>query len=146
SLAEVYMDMREFEEAIKTYKKSIEVNPDFFPGVYLNLAELEYISGNYTESKENYSKYLNYSTISEKSRRTALAGISNCDYAIYLVNHPVPFNPKNMGSAINNEHDQYWPSISVDEQTFCIHTAFAKRSSKSGCIWKPTRRFLCFCI
>jgi outer membrane protein OmpA-like peptidoglycan-associated protein/tetratricopeptide (TPR) repeat protein len=118
SLAEVYMDMRKFSESIDAYNKSISINPDFFPGAYLNLAELEFIDGKYDEAKSHYSKYLSYSGISEKSRRSALAGISNCDFAIWSVGHPVPFNPINMGNAVNNELDQYWPSITVDEQTF----------------------------
>lgn len=118
SLAELYMDMRHFGESIKMYKKCISINPDFFPGAYLNLAELEFIDGKYSEAKGNYNKYLTYENISEKSRRSALAGISNCDFALWSVEHPVPFNPQNMGSSINNELDQYWPSISVDEQTF----------------------------
>ncbi len=118
SLAELYMDMRHFSESIEMYKKSISLNPDFFPGAYLNLAELEFIDGKYSEAKEQYNKYLAYKNISEKSRRSALAGISNCDFALWSVDHPVPFNPQNMGSSINNELDQYWPSISVDEQTF----------------------------
>ncbi|HEX3009321.1 MAG TPA: OmpA family protein, partial [Bacteroidales bacterium] len=116
--AEIYMDTREEAKAIETYKKCIEINPDFFPGVYLNVAELEFLNGKYDDAKQHYNKFLTYSSISEKSKKLALSGISNCNFSINAVNHPVPFNPINMGSAINNEYDQYWPSISVDERTF----------------------------
>lgn len=117
-LAEVYMDMRHFDASVEMYKKSISINPDFFPGAYLNLGELTFLNGRYEEAKSYYNKYLTYNAISEKSRRFALVGISNCDFAQWSLKHPVPFKPVNMGSAINNELDQYWPSISVDEQTF----------------------------
>lgn len=118
SIAEVYMDARKDEEAIQAYKKSLEINPGFFPGVYLNLGELEFLNGKYADARKNYEKYLSFNNISERNRKTALNGLVNCDFSIYAVNNPVPFNPVNLGEAINNQYDQYWPSISVDEQTF----------------------------
>jgi outer membrane protein OmpA-like peptidoglycan-associated protein/tetratricopeptide (TPR) repeat protein len=118
SMAEVYMDMKKDEDAIKTYKKCTEINPDFFPGMYINLGELEFINAKYKDALSDYEKYLTYPSISDKSRMFALAGIANCDFSIKAIANPVPFNPKNLGTAINNELDQYWPTISVDEQTF----------------------------
>jgi hypothetical protein len=118
SIAEVYMDSRKDEEAINACKKSILINPDFFPGVYLNLGDLEFLNGKYSDARSNYEKYLTYTNISEKNRKTALNGLANCDFSIHAVKNPVPFNPVNLGEAINNQYDQYWPSISVDEQTF----------------------------
>jgi outer membrane protein OmpA-like peptidoglycan-associated protein len=118
TLAEVYMDMKNDAAAIETYKKAIQISPDFFQGVYLNLAELEFLNGKYEDAKIQYNKYLTYNLLPEKKRRIALAGISNCDFSIWAVQHPVPFQPINMGSNINNQLDQYWPSISVDEHTF----------------------------
>lgn len=118
SMAEVYMDMKKDEDAIKTYRKCTEIDPDFFPGMYINLGELEFINAEYKDARSDYEKYLTYPSISDKSRMLALAGVANCDFSLKAVANPVPFNPKNMGTAINNEMDQYWPSISVDEQTF----------------------------
>lgn len=117
-LAEVYMDMDDNEDAIKSYKKSFEINPDFFPGAYLNVAEMEFLQGKYGESKPDYEKYLAYNSASDRNRKLALKGIENCNFAINALKHPVPFKPVNMGPNINNELDQYWPSISLDEKTF----------------------------
>jgi len=118
TIAEVYMDKREDDAAIDAYKESIEINPDFFPGVYINLGELEFLNARYNEAKVHYEKFLIYPNISSKNRKLAEAGVKNCEFSIDAVNHPVPFNPKNLGSNINNYLDQYWPSISIDEQTF----------------------------
>ena len=38
-----------------------------------------------------------------------------CDYAIQLVENPVPFQPENLGPDLNTEYDDYWPVISTDE-------------------------------
>lgn len=132
SMAEIYMDMSEDLEAIEAYKKAVRLDPDFFPGAYLNLGELEFLNGRYAEGKEDYSKYLTFSSISEKGRRTALAGIANCDFSMWAVSHPVPFDPKNMGRSINNELDQYWPSISVDEQKFVFTLLKPKNPENSA--------------
>lgn len=118
TIAEVYMDKQDFESAIGAYRKSISIEPDFFPGLYLNLADLEFLSGKYSDAKVHFEKYLSYPNTSAKNRGAALAGVAKCDFSLWAVAHPVPFDPQNMGKAVNNELDQYWPSISVDEQTF----------------------------
>jgi outer membrane protein OmpA-like peptidoglycan-associated protein len=41
--------------------------------------------------------------------------------------NPVPFNPVNLGSSINTNDDEYWPSITADGQTFM----FTRQSSKT---------------
>ncbi len=118
SLAEVYMDLDKDIEAIEAYKKSFELNPDFFPGAYVNLANLELLNSRYEDAKIHFEKYLTYNSATDRNRKNALAGISNCNYALWSIAHPVPFKPINMGSSINNQLDQYWPSISLDENTF----------------------------
>lgn len=126
--AEVYMSMGEDSAAISTYKKCIELGPDFFPGMYLNIGDLEFLNGKYSDAKPHYEKYLSYPSIPERTRRMAMASLASCEFSIWAVNNPVPFDPQNMGSSINNKYDQYWPSISVDEHTF-IFTLLAPKDS-----------------
>ena len=30
--------------------------------------------------------------------------------------NPVPFQPENLGPAVNSEYSEYWPALSVDEK------------------------------
>jgi outer membrane protein OmpA-like peptidoglycan-associated protein len=42
--------------------------------------------------------------------------IRNCNFAIGAIQHPVPFTPMAMSDAINSKYDEYWPSLSADEE------------------------------
>jgi len=48
-------------------------------------------------------------------RHFLLAGkIASCQFAIHSIENPVEFDPKNMGSNVNTEYDEYWPTPSLD--------------------------------
>ena len=42
------------------------------------------------------------------------------NFALYQIEHPVPFDMKNMGENINSPNDEYLPAITADEQTLII--------------------------
>jgi outer membrane protein OmpA-like peptidoglycan-associated protein/tetratricopeptide (TPR) repeat protein len=103
--------------AIDVYQKGIRVDPEFFPPVYSNLANLEYKNGLYADALEHIKKYLTYPVKDISYRKIANTLLKNCEFAVNAIKHPVPFSPVNLGPAINNKYDQYWPSLSADEQT-----------------------------
>jgi outer membrane protein OmpA-like peptidoglycan-associated protein/tetratricopeptide (TPR) repeat protein len=117
-LGEVYTDTHNDSLAITSFKKSIDINPNFFPPLYSNLASLEHNNGLYSDALEHISKYLSYPTQNPKFRSSAEILVRSCRFALEAIKQPVAFNPQNMGPGINDEHDQYWPSISADGQTF----------------------------
>ena len=43
--------------------------------------------------------------------------LSSCVYAKRAKASPVPFNPKNLGSGVNTDRDEYYPCITADEKT-----------------------------
>ena len=40
----------------------------------------------------------------------------NCDFGIWALENPVPFEPKNMGEAINTDRPEYFPCITTDDR------------------------------
>jgi len=125
-LAEVYIDKKEYENAIDTYKKGLPRNPDFFPTAFFNLANTELLIGRYEEAKGNFKSYLNFSHISEKSRKQAEQYLKRCNFGIKAKQNPVHFHPENLGPNINSEFDEYWPSLSADEKTLVITVLLPK--------------------
>jgi outer membrane protein OmpA-like peptidoglycan-associated protein len=119
-LGEVYTDTRRDSLAILTFKKAIAINPDFFPPLYSNLASIELNNGLYEDAYNHTKIYLSYKSQNPKFRVSAEYLLRSCEFAMEGVKKPVAFDPRNMGDAINDEHDQYWPSISADGQTFVI--------------------------
>jgi outer membrane protein OmpA-like peptidoglycan-associated protein len=119
-------DQKKTDEAISCYQKAVSINPDFFPRNFYNLARLELLVGKYKESKEHYETYLSYPGpnphLIEKIKHDLLC----CDFAIQAMQNPVPFNPVNMGDAINTTNDEYSPTLTVDEQTFIFTRQFPR--------------------
>lgn len=116
-LANVMIDDRNYEGAIEQYKKSIAINPNFFPNNYYTLANIEINLGKYEDARAHYEKFLTFPGTNETFRENARLRISKCDFAREALKNPVPFKPVNLGSGINSEFDEYFPTLTVDDQT-----------------------------
>ena len=119
-LGEVYTDNQQEKIAIETFQKGIQLNPELFPPVYSNLANLEFNNAQYDKAIEHIRKYLTYPKISPQSKMQAEMLLKNCEFAITAIKNPVPFEPKSLGININSQNDEYWPSLTADEQTLVI--------------------------
>lgn len=113
-------DQKLIPDAIKCYEKAIEINPDFFPRNFYNLARMELTIGLYDECKKNYEEYLSYPDPNKNLLTKIRSDLLNCEFAISAIKNPVPFDPKSMGDSINTQYNEYSPTLTVDEQTFII--------------------------
>lgn len=128
-LSQVFQEMRLPDNAIDAANKAIAINPDFFPGIYFSLGNLYMYKGEYQNSLNSYNKFLSYGSIRVQSRKIAEKRKASCEFAINAIQHPVPFNPVNLGSNINTKLDEYWPSLSADENTLVITANIPKDSA-----------------
>lgn len=115
-LANVYVDMRQYDSAIEEYKKALAINPNFFPNNYYTLANIEMNTGKYEDAKIHYQKFLTFPGTNQAFRDNATVRITSCEYALGAVKNPVPFSPENMGENINSPYDEYFPTITIDNQ------------------------------
>ncbi len=117
-LAEIYQTKKQIQDAIDEYEKAIRINPTFNMNNFLNKANLEISIGKYEDAKYDFERFLKKPHINPDSQESAERNLDNCNFAIEAMKHPVPFNPKNMGEAINSPLDEYFPAITTDDQTF----------------------------
>ena len=114
-------DMAEQEgsdkEAMERYREVMAIAPRFFPVAQLHLADLEFRSGAYAEAEKNYRGYLEKEQDPQRKAR-ARRGLDNCAFAARAIQQPVPFEPKNLGPAINSSDPEYYPCITADDATF----------------------------
>ncbi len=115
-LAEIYMDNGNINKAIESYHNAIAIDTDFFPGIYFSLGQLEMMEQDFESAKKHLEKYLSYNDIKPISRSQAERALKSCKFAIKAVNNPVPFNPVDLGENINTAYDEYWPTLTADEQ------------------------------
>lgn len=116
-MGELYIEQRKPEEAIDYYAKGVKINPDFYPPGLLVLGKLYLSIGDYQHAKPVLEKYLASGHNNTRFRKEANEKLRQAEFGIRATNNPVPFDPVNLGPMINTEYDDYWPSLSADEQT-----------------------------
>jgi len=123
-LAELAEQEGKDTEAIKWYREVMALSPRFYPVAQLHLADLEFRSGQYAEAEKNYKGFLEKEQEPVRRARARL-GIDNCAFAARAIQQPVPFEPKNLGPAVNSADPEYFPCITADDATL-IYTRRVK--------------------
>lgn len=116
--AEILHSKNQVKPAIEEYQKAIAISPGFNLNNFFTLAQLEMSIGDYKNAKLDYQSFLKKTHMNPDSKETADRQLRNCDFAIEAIKNPVPFDPKNLGPAINSPADEYFPAVTADDQTF----------------------------
>jgi len=106
------------DDAIRLFKKTLSINPEFYPNIYFTLAKLDIGVGNYDEAMAYLQKFQGYNTQDPDMRVNTQLFMADCEFASEAIKHPVPFSPVNMGPAINSDLWEYFPAITVDQGFF----------------------------
>ncbi|MGD0710867.1 MAG: OmpA family protein [Bacteroidales bacterium] len=114
---DIYANKKKYELSIENYKKAIQLDPYFFSNNYLNVALMELLAGKYQDAKNDLEIYDNLKNVNIINKKRAEYLLKTCNFCIDAMNHPVPFNPVNMGDSINTNLSEYQPAITADEQT-----------------------------
>ncbi|MBU0764296.1 MAG: OmpA family protein [Bacteroidetes bacterium] len=118
--AQMYNELHKFEQETERYNRVLEINQDFSPRVWSLKGQACLRTGQYEVAKKLFEKYLNEPSLSDKLRQVTKKRIESADFGIYSMEHPVPFKPVNLGKNINSYLNEYWPSLTADEQTMVI--------------------------
>jgi outer membrane protein OmpA-like peptidoglycan-associated protein len=130
-LGDVHFDLKEYEEARDAYMKAVEIDPEFFTGNWYNLARAEMLTGEYALAKAHLEKYLS-SKIPESTRTRAQKYLEAATFGDSLVSNPVPFDPVNLGDSINTRYHEYFPTLTIDEQTLIFTRRLPRTSQTLG--------------
>lgn len=115
-LAQLYFDQGRLEEAISYYAVTLEIDPEGNPEGYRLLAGLKLRTGDYAGALELVETYLDFPPDKTGDRSMGESIREKCIFALHAIENPVPFEPENLGSAVNSEYSEYWPALSVDEE------------------------------
>jgi tetratricopeptide (TPR) repeat protein len=115
-LSHVQFELGENDEAVVSLYKAVEIDPGFHPENYYYLGVFEQGKGSYTKAKDLFNQYLNSDDKNEVRINISLAAISDCEFAINAMEHPVPFDPINMGPNINTNYPEYLPCLTADDE------------------------------
>jgi len=131
ALGYLYVDHVKVDKAIYHFKKATTINPAFFPNNFYALGDLYLYDAKYTEAKLSFEKFLSFPRINPNIKEMAEKKIKNAVFAEEAIKKPQPFNPINVGSGINSNFYEYFPSITADGNTF-LFTRNLRFEGKEG--------------
>jgi outer membrane protein OmpA-like peptidoglycan-associated protein len=114
-MADIYYDTNNPSEEIIWLKKA-SLLPGVPLSVYYRLAEACFRTGGYREAFESVQR-LEGQTFSPGLQEKVKRLKANCEFAVEAVKRPVLFQPEKLDQHVNSEYDEYWPSLTVDDNT-----------------------------
>ncbi len=123
---DIYADGRQYDKCIEAYQHAVATNNQFSPTLYNVLANIQLLTGRYSDAKNNFERFLGNRNIPEEKARRAVESIRSCEFAIRCMEHPVPFEPVNLGDSINTAFDEYINYITPDDEMLY----FTKKQAK----------------
>lgn len=117
--------LQDYPSAIAHYEAAIQINPlhSQTGSTYFYTANLYQALGNYEKGLQLAEQFINYKKIAPGSIpnndlvKKAYSIRENCLFAIEAMQHPLTFNPINVGQGINTADPEYYPTITVDGKT-----------------------------
>ncbi len=119
-LGNIYDEQKLTEKAINSYNNVVDIDPEFYEGIYFNLGTNEISIGRYAEAKQHFEKFLTYEKQNPKYVKRAEFFLTSCNFAIQAMKNPVPFTPENIGDSVNSVNNDYSPTLTVDEQKLIL--------------------------
>lgn len=117
-LGDIYKRLRNIQKAKENYRLAVKAAPLESPNTYFILGETELQTGDYREAKESFENFIAKAVnVDQKYIDKAKKYIVDCDFSISAIQHPVPYEPFNMGFLVNSEYRDYFPALTADGQT-----------------------------
>ena len=131
-LSQVKVKMGDINSAIFYKEKMMTVNPIIPLVEYFYLAGMHMAIGSYEKCLKNAVRYKNSPLADQRYMGRIDKMIENCQFAIEAIKNPVDFDPINLGSSINSELPEYFPSITADDSTFLFTRRVNDLSAPGG--------------
>lgn len=129
-LADIAKDNFNDAAALDFYLKVISINSDYHPQVLFKAAIAEMNIMQFKKASAHFRQYLTSPKFDKSQTKLVNKYIDQCDFAAKLMENPVDFNPKNLGEAINSDHDEYANAISTDDNMLIFTVKHPIQNSK----------------
>lgn len=114
--AEILHARRDYEGEIAIYNRMLQVEKERVPATFMYLGEAEFNIGRYKNARNHFSRAVVIKGLDMKSRNKLKSLLANAEFALAAVENPVPFTLVNVGDSVNSMFNDYWPSLTADEQ------------------------------
>ncbi len=111
---QILYDEKLYKQEAEEYEKALSINRDYNPQVQYLLSLAYYNSGQYDKA---YNTILEASQMEVRSsylEKKILKTLDKLFIANELYQHPVPYEPVNLGDKVNSSYDDYWPMLTAN--------------------------------
>lgn len=127
-LGEIYLDKKDYVKAEQYYTQLIELNEKRYAVHYSTLGDILMKQQKFREAARAIGLYLEKAMPKKALADKYMGLMRKCEVAAFLMEHPVPFTPINLGDQINSASSEYHPSMPADG-SFMIYTVREKSES-----------------
>ena len=126
-MSEIYYEQKKYENQIEFLENVMELDSTYYLFGYYNLGEAFYNIKQYDSAIANFKKYYS-KTKDSKRKKEVEEWIDRVRFAQKAMEDPASIEAKNLGPSVNSKYNEYWPSITADEQTL-VYTVMVSRDS-----------------
>lgn len=116
-LGDLYRRQKAYQQAIPHYRQVVELAPSLTPLTYFGLGESLLHTGDYTGALAALETYLNTPGLAEESKARTEKYVADCRFSIEASANGPTFPIHQVGPSINSEADEYFPSLTADQNT-----------------------------
>lgn len=126
-LGDVYRRLKLYDKSKIAYAKAVQINSSFDMRVYYSLAESQLNTGDYDAGIKNFRIFLSkYAGSDQKLVARARKYLADCEFAAVAIKKPQPYEPFNLGPAINTKYHEYFPALTADGATMIFSRVIDK--------------------
>jgi outer membrane protein OmpA-like peptidoglycan-associated protein/tetratricopeptide (TPR) repeat protein len=117
-LGDVYRRLKSYDKSKLAYERAVQINAAVDMRVFYSLAESQLNTGDYEPAIQNLKIFLSkYTGSDQKLLMKAKKYLADGEFAVVAIKKPQPFEPLNMGAAINTKYHEYFPALTGDGAT-----------------------------
>ncbi len=118
-MAGIFRTLANFQYAADYYQKAVDSRPNhkLNRGAYLYLGDHYFYEGQYLQSKVMIESFLGYPQLKPANEKRGRFILGNVEFALVNIQKPIEFDPKPLPSPLNNFRLQYFPVLTVDNNT-----------------------------
>lgn len=124
-LSDMYMKMGKVTEAKKHIETIVQTNERYAPSLIVTLAMMAQMEDDFEKALGYYEQYMTIAPPESNNYKDAKRGAANCEFAMWAMEHPVAFEPVNMGPNVNSENDEYFPAMTADQSLMIFTREFS---------------------
>ncbi|WP_158027192.1 OmpA family protein [Labilibacter marinus] len=126
-MSELYFEQKKYENQIEYLENVIEIDSTYSVFSYYNLGVASYEIKNFDQAIIYFQKYY-HKTKNSKKKKEVDDWLKRIELAETAEEKPVSIHAKNLGPNVNSKYNEYWPSITADEQIL-VYTVLVDRDS-----------------